>query len=208
VAQWLLWRCLVPIRPNNIGMSPQRPAWCGSGRDGCTGLTVTGMTDPAGLTSRHGPASAQKRHSRVPLAPLRGRGVLAVRGRRHSVTKLTLALPHSAEQQRGWPHPRKLAKQRQGVIPKRVRVVARPCGVRALNACTRVREQVRAGAWERRAWVPSSGADPARGGARPSSEADLVRGVRLSPRARRTLSGIHPGYSCKEGRRVEDGLLL
>jgi hypothetical protein len=22
------------------------------------------------------------------------------------------------------------------------------------------------------------------------------------------LSGIHPGYSCKEGRRVEDGLLV
>jgi hypothetical protein len=42
--------------------------------------------------------------------------------------------------------PRELAEQRWGVIPKRVRVVARPCGVRALNARTRVREQVRAGA--------------------------------------------------------------
>jgi hypothetical protein len=39
-----------------------------------------GMTDPAGLMSQCGPASAQKRHSRVPPAPLRGRGVLAVRG--------------------------------------------------------------------------------------------------------------------------------
>jgi hypothetical protein len=31
------------------------PAWCGSGGDGRTGLTATGMTDPAGLTSRRGP---------------------------------------------------------------------------------------------------------------------------------------------------------
>jgi hypothetical protein len=82
--------------------------------------------------------------------------------------------------------PRELAKQRRGVIPRRVRVVAQPCGVRALNARTCVREQVRAGAWERRAWVPSSGAGPARGGAQPSSEADLARGAGLSPRARRT----------------------
>jgi hypothetical protein len=56
------------------------------------------------------------------------------------------------------------------MISRRVRVVARPCGVRALNARTRVREQVRVGARETRAWVPSSEADPAPGGARPSSE--------------------------------------
>jgi hypothetical protein len=31
--------------------------------------------------------------------------MLAVRGRRHSVTELTLALTHSAEQWRGWPPP-------------------------------------------------------------------------------------------------------
>jgi hypothetical protein len=82
--------------------------------------------------------------------------------------------------------PRELAEQCRGMIPRRVRVVARPCCVRALNARTRVREQVRARTRERRAWVPLSGADPARGGARPSSEADLVRGAGLSPRARRT----------------------
>jgi hypothetical protein len=50
------------------------------------------------------------------------------------------------------------------------------CCVRESNARTRVREQVRVGARERRAWVPSSEAGPARGGARPSSEVDLVRG--------------------------------
>jgi hypothetical protein len=47
------------------------------------------------------------------------------------------------------------------------------CCVRALNARTRVREQVRARARERRVRVLSSGAD-------------LVRGAWLSPRARRT----------------------
>jgi hypothetical protein len=55
VAQWPLWRCLVSVRPNSTGMSPQSLAWCGSGGDGRTGLTATGMTDPAGLTSRCGP---------------------------------------------------------------------------------------------------------------------------------------------------------
>jgi hypothetical protein len=85
------------------------------------------------------------------------------------------------------------------VIPRRVRVGARPCGVGALNARTRVREQVRAGSWEMRAWVPSSEADPARGGAQPSSEADLARGAGLSPRARRTPLG---GASIPRARRT------
>jgi hypothetical protein len=65
VAHWPLWRCLVPARPNSIGMSPQRPAWCGSGEDGRIGLTATGMTDLAGLTSRCGPVKARIRYSRV-----------------------------------------------------------------------------------------------------------------------------------------------
>jgi hypothetical protein len=34
-------------------------------------------------------------------------------------------------------------------------------------------------------WVPSSEADPVRGGAQPSSEADFARGSGLIPRARR-----------------------
>jgi hypothetical protein len=76
--------------------------------------------------------------------------------------------------------PRELAKQRRGVIPWRVRVVARPCCVRALNARTRVREQVRVGTWEMRAWVPSNGADPTRGGAQPSSEGTSFEG-RVEP---------------------------
>jgi hypothetical protein len=50
VAHWLLWQCLVSARCNSAGMSPQRLAWCSSGGDGRTGLTATGMHDPAGLT--------------------------------------------------------------------------------------------------------------------------------------------------------------
>jgi hypothetical protein len=56
VAQWQSWRRLVPARPNSVWMSSQCPAWCGSGGDGRTGLIATGMTDPASLTSRRGPA--------------------------------------------------------------------------------------------------------------------------------------------------------
>jgi hypothetical protein len=37
---------------NNVGVSPQRLAWCSSGGDGRTELTATGMPDPAALTSR------------------------------------------------------------------------------------------------------------------------------------------------------------
>jgi hypothetical protein len=45
--------------------------------------------------------------------------------------------------------PRELVEQHRGVIPRRVRVGARPCGVRALNARTPGQEHVRAGALER-----------------------------------------------------------
>jgi hypothetical protein len=71
-----------------------------------------------------------------------------------------------------------LQGQHQGVIPRCARVVVRPCGVRALNARTHGREQVRAGALERSGHRSR--------GRQPSSEADLARGG-VSPRARRTL---------------------
>jgi hypothetical protein len=48
---------------------------------------------------------------------------------------------HSPPQWRGWVSPRELAEQRRDVIPRRV--MARLCCVGALNALTRVREQVR-----------------------------------------------------------------
>jgi hypothetical protein len=69
-------------------------------------------------------------------------------------------------------------EQHWGVIPRRVRVVARPCGVRALNARTRRREEVRSGALER--------GGPHSRMRQSSSEADLARGGSSSPRARWT----------------------
>jgi hypothetical protein len=36
----------------------------------------------------------------------------------------------------------------------------------------------------------------------------LLQECLLKDYAATRVSGIHPGYSCKEGRRVEDGLLL
>jgi hypothetical protein len=50
-------------------------------------------------------------------------------------------MSHSPPQWRGWVPPRELAEQRRGVIPRRM--MALLCRVRALNARTRVREQVR-----------------------------------------------------------------
>jgi hypothetical protein len=41
----------------------------------------------------------------------------------------------------GMAFPRESVEQRRGVIPGRVRVVARSCGVRALNARARERER-------------------------------------------------------------------
>jgi hypothetical protein len=49
----------------------------------------------------------------------------------------------------GMDPPRELVEQHRGVIPRRVRVVVRPCGVRALDAHTREWEQVCASALER-----------------------------------------------------------
>jgi hypothetical protein len=44
-----------PCTPTASWMSSQCPAWCCSGGDGHTGLTATGKTAPAGLTSRRSP---------------------------------------------------------------------------------------------------------------------------------------------------------
>jgi hypothetical protein len=76
-------------------------------------------------------------------------------------------------------------EQRRGVIPSRVRVVARSYGVRALNARAREQERwrrVREGPRARRTSPeggvqPSGEADLARGGVQPSSEADPSEGT-------------------------------
>jgi hypothetical protein len=74
-------------------------------------------------------------------APLRGRDVLAVlewAAQCHGVDTGLVSQPPTVA---GWAPPRELVVQRRGVIPRRV--MAWLCCVRALNARTRVREQVR-----------------------------------------------------------------
>jgi hypothetical protein len=77
----------------------------------------------------------------VQPGPLRGRGALAVRewaAQCHGADTGHIAhFPTVA----GMGSPRELAEQRRGVIPRRV--MAWLCRVRALNARTCVREQVR-----------------------------------------------------------------
>jgi hypothetical protein len=74
-------------------------------------------------------------------APLRGRGALAIHewaAQGHGANTGLIAQPPKCW---GWASPRELAEHRRGMIPRRVMV--RLCCVRALNARTRVREQVR-----------------------------------------------------------------
>jgi hypothetical protein len=73
--------------------------------------------------------------------PLRGRGALAVQEWAAQYHEADTGLVAQSPQCRGWASPRELAEQRRGVIPRRV--TARLCCVRAINARTRVREQVR-----------------------------------------------------------------
>jgi hypothetical protein len=128
--------------------------------------------------------------------------MLAVRGRRHSVTELTLALTHSAEQWRGWPPPGSwrtapgrdsqacqssgAALWRQSIKCPYTRAGAGARGgvgkarVDALEqsgprprGCSALE---RGGPRSSGGAEPSSEADPARGGVKASSEADLARG--------------------------------
>jgi hypothetical protein len=90
-------------------------------------------------------------------------------------------MSHSSLHWRGWVSPRELAEQRRGVIPRRV--MAWLCCVRALNALTRAREQVRSrGSFER-------------GGARSRGALALERG---GPRSREALA-LERGGTCWRG---------
>jgi hypothetical protein len=73
--------------------------------------------------------------------PLRGRGALAVQEWAAQCHGADTSLVAQSPQWHGWASPRELAEQRRGVIPRRV--MAQLCSVRALNARTRVWEQVR-----------------------------------------------------------------
>jgi hypothetical protein len=74
-------------------------------------------------------------------APLRGRSALAILKWAAQCHGASTGLVAQSPQWRGWAPPRELAEQRLGVIPRHV--MARLCCVRALNARTHVREQVR-----------------------------------------------------------------
>jgi hypothetical protein len=73
-------------------------------------------------------------------APLRGRGALAIPKRAAQCHGADTGLVAQSLTVAGMGSPRELAEQRRGVIPGRV--MARLCCVRALNARTRMREQV------------------------------------------------------------------
>jgi hypothetical protein len=96
---------------------------------------------PAGLTSRFDPAESGEEGSKVRPPPLRGRGTLAVQEwapQCHGAdTGLVAQFPTVAAMGSPWG----VGGTAPGVIPRRI--VARLCCVRALNAHTRVREQVR-----------------------------------------------------------------
>jgi hypothetical protein len=117
--------------PDVVLQGRGRPHRTNSGGDGA----------PAGLMSWFDPADIRGKGSRVQPPPLRGRGVLAVRewaAQCHGAdTGRAAQFPVVAEMG----SPRELAEQRRGVIPRCV--MARLYCVRALNARTRVREQVR-----------------------------------------------------------------
>jgi hypothetical protein len=75
----------------------------------------------------------------------------------------------------GMASPRELVEQRRDAIPGCAKVAASSCGVRALNAHTRGQERgQRACRGLRARRTPLRGVEP-------SSEADLARGVGLSP---------------------------
>jgi hypothetical protein len=113
---------LSPRVPTAPGMAAQGPRWLHNGGDGQTGPEVMGETRSTGLTSRRRLAWVW---SRCPypfegsIVLVRGRGMLAVRGRVaqcHGVETGLIAQRHTvaemAAQGRG------LVEQRRGRIPK------------------------------------------------------------------------------------------
>jgi hypothetical protein len=129
-------------------------------------------------------------------SPFEGAACQPYGGRRHSVTELTPALPHSATQRWGWPPPRswwnsvgmrfpgvskswRLAVSRHlmpvhgGRSAGNVRADAPERGRPCPRGCLALE---RGGPHSRVRVEPSSETDPARGGVKASSKADLTRG--------------------------------
>jgi hypothetical protein len=94
--------------PTTPGMVLQRSGWWHSGGDGCTGPTVTEGTRSTGPTSRRRPRAGTGETSvplsRVPLSSFEGAARQPYRSGWYNVTELTLVLPHSVVQWRGWTH--------------------------------------------------------------------------------------------------------
>jgi hypothetical protein len=127
--------------PNSVGVVAAVHGVVLQGRGWAHRTYNDGDGVPAGLTSRFDPAEQRKEGSRVRSDTLRGRGALAVQEWAAQCHGADTGLAAQSPQWRGWASPRELAEQRRGVIPRRV--MAQPCRVRALNAHTRAREQVR-----------------------------------------------------------------
>jgi hypothetical protein len=95
--------------------------------------------------------------------------------------------------------PRELVEQHRGMIPRRVRVVAQSCGVRALNACTCEQERGR-----RVCEGPRARRTPPEGAFSPRARRTPPEGA-FSPRARRTPP---EGASIPRARQTRGGILL
>jgi hypothetical protein len=91
-------------------MALQCPGWRHGGGDGRTGLMVTEVTSPAGLTSRRSPGKVWQRRP----FPLRGFRRPLSRARRVGRTRVGGTVSREAGH----------AEQRRGVIPRHVRGVA------------------------------------------------------------------------------------
>jgi hypothetical protein len=169
-----------PCAPTASGASPQCPAWRCSDGDGRTGLTAKEKTAPASQMSRRSPVWSRERHSMVLSAPLRGLGALAVQKYAAQCHGADTGLTTQCYIVVGMAFPRESVEQRRGVIPRRVRVVVRSCGVRASNAHAREQERGR-----RALESPRARRTSPEGASSPRARRTPPKGV-FSPRARRT----------------------
>jgi hypothetical protein len=152
------------------GMVIQCPGWRRDGEDGRTGPMATEVTGPAVLTSR---VVLGKREKGV-CSPFEGSAVL-FRGCGVPAVREWAAQCHGADtslaaQRRtvaGMAIPGESVEQRRGVIPRRVRSVARTCRCQSIK------------------WLSRGSGCRGDGPVGASSEVNFARGV-FSPRARRT----------------------
>jgi hypothetical protein len=123
VAQQRVWRCLVVLGSHSIGDGAAVLGMAVQRRDGHTGPELAEETRSTSPTSRCRPVRARGRHPypfrgfHCPI--LRGAACRPYGSRRHSVTELTPAFPHSSPAVSGMAARGGLAEQRRDMIPKR-----------------------------------------------------------------------------------------